>query len=97
MYSQILKYELNDISFYRSYACLINIFNSYIFNSFLKRGLSLRVFIFMHFYLYSFQIKNVILFFRTTLEYGFKRRFTLKKPNAPKVAPQGWCESPHYL
>jgi len=28
-------------------ACLINIFNSHIFNSFLKRGLFLRVFIFM--------------------------------------------------
>jgi len=42
MYSQVLKYELNDISFYKSYACLINIFNS-----FLKRGLFLGVFIFI--------------------------------------------------
>jgi len=34
---------------YRSYACLINIFNSYIFNSFLKRGLFLCDFIFIQF------------------------------------------------
>jgi len=47
------------ISFYRSYGCLINIFNS-----FLKRGVSLRVFIFMPFLTHSFQIKNVILFTR---------------------------------
>jgi len=46
MYSQVLKCELN-ISFYRSYVCLINIFNSYIFNSFFKRDLFLRVFIFI--------------------------------------------------
>jgi len=32
---------------YRNYARLINIFNSYIFNSFLKHGLFLRVFIFI--------------------------------------------------
>jgi len=32
---------------YRSDACLINIFNSYIFSSYLKRGLFLRDFIFI--------------------------------------------------
>jgi len=32
---------------YRSYACLINIFNTYIFNYFLKRGLFLYVFLFI--------------------------------------------------
>jgi len=48
IYNQILQYELNGIyHFIRSYACLINIFNSYIFNSFLKRGLFLGVFIFI--------------------------------------------------
>jgi len=55
MYSQVLKYELNDTSnfffFNRSYACLINVFHSYIFNSFFICGLFLRVFIFMQFFL----------------------------------------------
>jgi len=59
VYSQVLKYELNDIYHFIEAACLINIFHS-----FLKRGLSLRVFIFMHFLTHSFQIKNVILFTR---------------------------------
>jgi len=54
MYSQVLKYELNGISFYRSYACLINIFNS-----FLKRGLFLRVFMFIqHFLHILFELKT---------------------------------------
>jgi len=31
------------------------------------------------------------------IEYGFRRRSTLEKPNAPKVGPQEWCGSLRYL
>jgi len=31
------------------------------------------------------------------VEYGSRRRSTLKKSNAPKVEPQGWYENPRYL
>jgi len=51
---------------YRSYASLINTFNSYIFNSFLKRGLLLCVFIFIQIslrILFKLKTKFFLLYF----------------------------------
>jgi len=55
------------ISFYRSYACLINIFNSYIFNSFRKFIIQIcyikNTILYIILYKYNFYRTNALLYF----------------------------------
>jgi len=63
MYSQVLKYELNSI-YHLQKLCMLNMFNFYIFNSFFKRGLFLRVFIFIQLSLRNlFKLKMKFFFY----------------------------------